>query len=127
MVKISSDPIEPAKVYDLIGCTNGAGSVVLHFAVVKAMAGAGGTTSFIDYSSNDDTEVELNDIAGSLSTEFSVDDVLLIRRTGRLGLGDIISLVAASSPNSEDAFEACKRGISRLKKMKTIVKNEVCC
>ena len=73
-----------------------------------------------------DTEGELNDIAGSLSAEFAVDDVLLIRRTGRLGLGEIISLVAASSPNSDDAFEACKRGISRLKKMKTIVKNEVC-
>jgi len=48
----------------------------------------------------------------------------MIRRTGCLGIGEIISLVAASSPNSEDAFEACKLGISRMKKMTTIHKTE---
>ena len=125
MVKISPEPIDPAKVNDLIAAS-GAGSVVFHYAVVKPMAGTDGTTCYIDYATSGDTEAELLDIADRLRTEFIVEDVLLIRRTGRLGLGDIISLVAASSPNSEDAFEACRQGISRLKKMKTIVKNEVC-
>lgn len=126
MVRISSEPIYPATAYDLIA-TGSSGSVVFHYAVVKPQAGAGGTTSYIDYAANGDTEAELDDIAVSLSTEFAVEDVLLIRRTGRLGLGEIISLVAASSPNSEDAFEACKQGIRRFKKMKTIAKTEVCC
>jgi len=125
MVKISPDPIDPSKVYDLI-TANSAGSVVLHYAVVKPMAGATGTTSYIDYATNGDTEAELRAIADILAAEFSVEDVLLIRRTGRLGLGEIISLVAVSSPNSDDAFEACRQGISRFKKMQTIIKNEVC-
>jgi len=124
MVIVSPEPIDPAKMYDLIA-SPGAGSVVFHYAVVKPMAGAGGTTSYIDYATNGDTEAELNGIAGSLSAEFAVDGILLVRRIGRLSLGDIISLVAASSPNSEDSFEACKQGINRLKKMKTIIKNEV--
>ena len=125
MVTISAEPIDPAKVYDLIARSS-AGSVVLHYAVVKPMVGAGGTTSFIDFAASNATEAELAGIAADLAAEFSVEDVLLIRRVGRLGLGDIISLVATSSPNSEDAFEACKQGISRLKKMKTMIKNEVC-
>ena len=125
MVIISPETINPSNVYDLIA-TSVAGSVVFHYAVVKPMSGVGGTTSYIDYASCGDTEAELLDITDTLKNEFSVEDILLIRRTGRLGLGDIISLVAASSPNSEDAFEACKQGISRMKKMKTIVKNEVC-
>ena len=124
MVIISTEPIDPAKMYDLLA-SSGAGSVVFHYAVVKTIVGAGGTTRYIDYATNSDTEAELNEIAGSLIAEFAIDDVLLIRRTGRLCLGDIISLVAAGSPNSEDAFEACKQGICRLKKMKTIIKNEV--
>ena len=124
MVKISAEPIDPAKVYDLIARSR-AGSVVLHYALVKPMAGVGGTTSWIDFAASDATEAELREIAADLAAEFSVADVLLIRRTGRIGLGEIISLVAASSPNSEDAFAVCKQGISRLKKMKTIVKNEV--
>jgi len=125
VVKISTEPIDPAKMYDLVNL-HGAGSVVFHYAVVKPMPGAGGTTSYIDYATNGDTEAELLEITDKLKAEHLLEDVLLIRRIGRLGLGDIISLVAASSPNSEDAFEACKQGISRLKKMKTIVKNEVC-
>ena len=125
MVRITSEPIAPAKAYDLISC-DGAGSVLLHFAVVKPQAGAGGSTSYIDYGTQGDAEAELQAIADELAAKFTLVDTLLIRRTGRLGLGEIISLAAASSPNSEDAFEACRLGIRRLRKMKTIVKNEVC-
>lgn len=124
MVKLTPKPIDPAKAYELI-TSSGAGSVVFHYAVVKSMAAAAGTTSFIDYATSGDADAELQDIADNLISDWELTDVLLIRRTGRLGLGEIISLVAASSPNSEDAFEACKQGIGRMKKMKTIVKQEV--
>ncbi len=126
MINITAEPINPAKVYELLN-KNSSGSVVLHYAVVKPMADAGGTTSYIDYAADADSEAELSEIAADLAAEFSIEDILLIRRTGRLGIGEIISLVAASAPGSEEAFEACKRGIGRLKKMKTIVKQEVCC
>jgi len=125
MVRITSEPIVPAQVYDLIS-PQGAGSVLLHFAVVKPQAGAGGTTSYIDYGTRGDSEAELRAIAEELADRYSLVDTLLIRRTGRLGLGEIISLAAASSPNSADAFEACRQGIQRLRTMKTIIKNEVC-
>ena len=126
MVRITSEPIDPAKVYELISA-QGAGSVLFHFAIVKPQKGsAGGTTSYIEYGTQGDAEAELQAIADELAATYTLVDTLLIRRTGRLGLGDIISLAAASSPNSKDAFEACQHGISRLRKMKTIVKNEVC-
>ena len=105
--------------------SHAAGSVLLHFAVVKPQAGAEGTTSYIDYGTKGDAEAELQAIAEELAATFNLVDTVLIRRTGRLGLGEIISLAAASSPNSADAFQACQLGISRLRKMKTIVKNEV--
>ena len=125
MVIITSEPIDPSKTYDLIS-PGAAGSIVFHYAVVKPMQGDGGTTCYIDYATQGDAEAELEGIASQLAATFTLSDTLLIRRTGRLGLGEIISLAAASSPNSEDAFEACKLGISRLRKMKSIVKKEVC-
>jgi len=125
MVRITAEPIVPAQVYDLISPL-GAGSVLLHFAVVKPQQGASGTTSYIDYGTQGDAEAELQAIAEELAARFNLVDTVLIRRTGRLGLGEIISLAAASSPNSRDAFEACQQGIQRLRTMKTIVKNEVC-
>jgi molybdopterin synthase catalytic subunit len=125
MISLISDEIDPATAYTLID-TKGSGSVVFHYAVVKSMAGTDGATSYIDYSANAAAEAELQQIADDLVKAYTLQDILLIRRTGRLVVGDIISLIAASSPASDDAFEACKQGIARLKKMKTIVKHEVC-
>jgi molybdopterin synthase catalytic subunit len=123
MVKLVETPIDPAAVYDSI-CSAFSGSVVFHYAVVKKQASTGNATTCIEYSAQGDSHQELEDIAGELENRWKLEDVLLIRRTGCLAVGDIISLVAASSPNSEDAFEACRHGISRLKKMSTIRKTE---
>ncbi len=123
MIKLVESPIDPAAAYDSI-CSAFSGSVVFHYAVVKKQAGSGKSTTAIEYKSQGDTVREMEDIARELEQRWGLEDVLIIRRTGSLAVGEIISLVAASSPSSEDAFEACKSGISRMKKMSTILKTE---
>ena len=78
----------------------------------------------IEYKAVGDAIQEMENIAVELERFWKLEDVLLIRRTGHLAVGDIISLVAASSPNSNDTFDACKFGINRLRRMVTIVKRE---
>jgi len=124
-VLITTDPIDPRGSYDLLAKTT-AGSVLFHYAVVKEQERDDVTTCHVDYSISGNAKEELRMIAEELAESWSIEDVLLIRRIGRLGVGEIISLVAASSPSSEDAFAACKFGIGRLKKMRSVVKNEVC-
>lgn len=124
MVKIIEDPINPSEMYGLIG-KKISGSIVLHYAVVKENNDPVRRTSCIGYSAVGDAEEELAGIAAELKDRWNLEDVLLVRRTGCLDVGDIISLVAASSPNSEDAFEACKFGINRLKRMTAIKKQEM--
>jgi molybdopterin synthase catalytic subunit len=123
MILTTSEPINTQGAYELIG-KKSSGSVVLHYAVVKEHTGGGRPTACIDYRSSGDTDGELAGIAADLKADWTLEDVLLIRRTGCLRVGDIISLIAASSPNSEDAFAACRHGIARLKKMATIKKEE---
>ncbi|HTP65059.1 MAG TPA: molybdenum cofactor biosynthesis protein MoaE [Geobacteraceae bacterium] len=125
MQRITDKPIDPATSYDLIA-RNSSGSVLFHYAVVKAQQGAEGTTCRVDYSLSGDAEEELRAIAADMAASWSIEDSLLIRRIGQVGVGEIISLVAVSSPASEDAFAACKYGIGRLKKMRCINKKEVC-
>jgi len=125
MVLITTDPIDPRDAYDMIA-SKSAGSVLFHYAVVKKQESAGGTTCHVDYSMSGNAEEELRMIAGKAAESWSIEDILLIRRIGRVCIGEIISLVAVSSPASEDAFSACKFGIGRLKKMRCIVKSEVC-
>ena len=124
MVSITNEPINPSVLYERIA-KQSSGSVVFHYAVVKEQADGSGRTSCINYGAKDGIEQELEGIVTDLKGRWHLEDILLIRRTGCLAVGDIISLVAASSPNSEDAFGACKEGISRLKKMTCVVKNEL--
>ncbi len=124
MVMITHDPIDPSTAYDMIAKEH-AGSIVFHYATVKELKSHDKATTGIEYLTNGDTEAELAEIAAELTEKWKLENVLLIRRIGCLGIGDIISLVAASSPNSEDAFASCRHGISRLKKMATIKKNEI--
>jgi len=124
VLAVTDKPIDPLEAYGRIS-KNRAGSVVFHYAVVKEMSGDGGVTSCIEYQAAAGAEVELAAIAAELQEKWKIEDLLLIRRIGCLEVGDIISLVAVNSPNSEDAFAACKAGISRLKRMTTFKKQEI--
>ena len=119
---ISSNPIDPNEVYELIR-KDSAGSVVFHFAAVRENTENRRTKS-IEYHANGDLEQELRTISEEIRKRWNIGDVLIIRRLGRLNIGDIISLVAVSSSHREEAFNACSYGVDRLKKMVTVIKKE---
>ncbi len=125
MEMVVSSPINPNDVYPLINSST-AGSVVFHFAVVRG-ATDDKTTSSIEFRAAKDTadiNQELRSISDEIRKKWKIDDVLIIRATGKLSVGDVMSLVAVSSPRSVAAFEASHYGVDRLKEMKTIVKKE---
>jgi molybdopterin synthase catalytic subunit len=119
---ISSNPIDPTKVYELIR-KDTAGSVVFHFAVVRESTENKRTKS-IEFHPNGNLEQELRMISQEIHKRWEIEDALIIRRLGRLNIGDIISLVAVSSSHREEAFNACSYGVDRLKKMATLIKKE---
>ena len=59
-----------------------------------------------------------------LKRRWNLEDVPLVRRIGTLDIGEIISLTEVSSPSSNDAFDACRHGLARLKKIATLRKTE---
>lgn len=123
MEYVTDSPIRPEEMYAKIGRTK-SGSVLLHYAVVRERTGEKVTTG-IRFERVGDAEAELSVIAGEIRGKWEIDDVLLVRRTGELGVGDVIALMAVSCPRSKDAFEACQYGVSRLKKMTALKKSEL--
>ena len=119
---VSNNPIDPDKAYECIK-KHTAGSVVLHFAVVRPNS-ENKTTDSIAFHADGDVDEELHTISEDIRKKWGAEDVLIIRRLGHLNVGDIISLIAVSSPHREAAFDACSYGVNRLKKMSTIRKKE---
>ncbi len=122
MVIVTKNPISPEAIYERIRKSQ-AGSVLLHYAVVKNQAGDRKSAG-IHFEKAGNMEAELSAISEEMQQRWKIEDVLLVRRIGTLNVGEIISLVAVSSPSSNDAFDACRHGLERLKKMTTLRKME---
>ena len=120
---VTKAPLDPERLFDQIR-KNRAGSVLFHYAVVKSQAGDKVSTGIL-FERNGDMEAELAEISVNIKGRWNVDDVLLVRRIGTFKIGDVISLVAVSSPASNDAFETCRFGLERLKKMVSLRKTEM--
>jgi molybdopterin synthase catalytic subunit len=120
---VTEHPIIPGALHALIA-KKSSGSVLLHYAVVKDLVSRDKATIGIEYQSTGDTVAELRGITAYLKGKWEIEDVLVVRRIGALQIGDVISLIAVSSPNSEAAFASCQHGIGCLKKMSTIRKKE---
>jgi len=119
---VTTDCINPNEAYYKIQKEN-VGSVVVHFGVVRERTG-NQITQTIEFQPAGDIESELKSIADSIRDRWQIEDVLIIRRVGVLQVGDIISLVAASAPHREDAFDACRYGVESLKQMRTMKETE---
>ncbi|HPS59287.1 MAG TPA: molybdenum cofactor biosynthesis protein MoaE [Spirochaetota bacterium] len=123
MVIITENPPDPGKSYELLKKKD-SGSVIFHYAAVKSQAGDR-QTSGIQFIRNGDMESELSGIEADIRNRWNVNDVLIVRRIGVLHIGDLISLVAVSSPSSDDAFEACRYGLGRIRNMRGLKKTEL--
>jgi molybdopterin synthase catalytic subunit len=122
---VSTQRVDPTQVYSLIK-KDIAGSVVLHFAIVRGSS-ENRITSSIEFRPTGETkeiDKELRTISNEIRKKWQIEDMVVIRVLGRLNVCDIISLVGVSSPHKEEAFEACRYGVDRLKGMTTIIKNE---
>jgi molybdopterin synthase catalytic subunit len=120
---VTEAPLDPGRLFGQLR-KSGSGSILFHYAVVKSRAGDK-VSAGIRFERNGDMEAELAGISADIKGRWPVDDVLLVRRIGTLDIGDVISLVAVSSPASHDAFEACRFGLERLKKMVCLRKTEM--
>lgn len=69
------------------------GSIVIHYAIVRSTE-SGKKTNSIRFALDGDAEEEMRELERSLRMKWAVEDILLIRRIGKLSIGDVISVVA---------------------------------
>lgn len=115
--------LKPDKLFEKLQ-KQASGSVIFHYAVVKSRAGER-QTSGIRFERGGDMESEMSEIEADIRKRWNIDDILLVRRLGLLRVGDLISLVAVCAGASNNAFEACRYGLERIRKMACIKKTEL--
>ncbi len=103
---------------------SGAGAVVTFTGVVRDLPGGGLEAMEIEHYPGM-TEKAIAGIAQQAAERWSLADVLVIHRHGRLAPGETIMMVATAAPHRKDAFEAAEFLMDYLKSRAPFWKKEI--
>jgi len=70
------------------------------------------------------TESELEKVKDETLHNFDITDIVIVHRYGELAIGDNIVGIVVSAPHRDEAFEACKYTIDRIKEKVPLWKKE---
>ncbi len=100
------------------------GAVALFLGTVRDLTGDQ-VTVFLDYDAYPPmAEKKLTEIEAEVRCRWPVENLAMVHRLGRLGVGEISVAVAVSCPHRADAFAACRYAIDALKELVPIWKKE---
>jgi len=124
LIQIIDKAIEPQEVLNDLKA-NDSGSLVMHIGIVRPSS-EGKKVSSIEYQiEKNRAERELHQIVEDIKGKWQIQDIALLRRIGKLVLGEIILVAAIAAPHRKEAFEACQYAIERLRGMTSVQKKEI--
>lgn len=123
MIQLTHEPIDFAALTEQVR-SDQAGAVVLFLGTVREMTN-GRKTVALDYEAFPEmAKAKLEELLAEARDKWPIERAAIVHRLGRLELGDVSVAVAVSTPHREEAFEAGKYLIDRLKEIVPIWKKE---
>ena len=123
MITLTHDPLGPEAITAKVRKdTNGA---VITFQGTTRSATGDRRVLHLEYEAyRPMADAKLAEIADEIRERWSVQDVAIAHRLGRLEIGDISLVVAVASPHRKSAFAACQYAVDRVKQIVPIWKKE---
>jgi molybdopterin synthase catalytic subunit len=123
MTQLTHEPIDFAALTESVR-SNAAGAVVLFLGTVREMTN-GRQTVALDYEAFPAmAEAKFDELIAEVRGKWPIVNAAIVHRLGRLELGDVSVAVAVSTPHREQAFDAGRHLIDRLKQVVPIWKKE---
>jgi molybdopterin synthase catalytic subunit len=123
MIRIQAETIDYTALTEAVRSPQ-SGAVCLFLGTVREMTD-GKQTAALTYEAHVTLAAKLMaQVEGETRSRWPVQEIMLVHRTGHLGLGEISVAVAISCPHRHQAFDACRYAIDRLKEIVPIWKKE---
>lgn len=123
MTRVTRSPLDPAA-FLAEARRDGDGGLALFVGVVRDNAGGRAVTEMEYEAYEPMAEKEMERIVADLASRFPQARVVARHRIGRLLVGEVAVVVAASAPHREEAFAACRAGIEAIKARVPVWKRE---
>ena len=123
MILITDEPLDPEAATALVR-KSANGAVVTFLGTTRGNTGDR-RVLYLEYEAyRPMADKKLAEIAREVGERWSVEDVAIAHRLGRLEVGDISLTVAVASPHRKEAFAACQYVVDRVKHTVPIWKKE---
>ncbi len=124
LFEITAEPLDPQRLADEVR-RDESGAVTVFLGVVRNN-NMGRRVLYLEYDAYPEMATQvMRRIAEEAMERWSLTDVAMQHRTGRLEIGETSLLIAVSSPHRREAFEACHHLVDRFKETVPIWKKEV--
>ncbi len=123
MIEITHEPLIPRDITSRVE-NNSNGAVVTFLGSTRDSTG-GRKVLYLEYEAyRPMADNQLAVVADEMRERYDLEHVAISHRLGRLEIGDVSLVVAVASPHRENAFDACKFSIDRIKQIVPIWKKE---
>lgn len=123
-IQIKRGPINPSSVINKVRDLKN-GAVVTFIGTVRNYSDTKAVV-FLEFQVYKDmAENKLKEIGKEVGEKWGITDIAISHRVGKIGAGEIITVIAVGSPHRKEAFEACQYIINELKKRVPLWKKEV--
>jgi len=123
MIQLTHETIDYTRLTESVR-SSAAGAVVLFLGTVREMTNGRQTTA-LDYEAFPEmARAKFEELIAEAHAKWPIVNAAIVHRLGRLELGDVSVAVAVSTPHRQEAFEAGKYLIDRLKEVVPIWKKE---
>ena len=123
MIEITHEPLDPEAITAKVG-KNSNGAVVTFLGTTRSFTG-NRKVLHLEYEAYQPmADKMLAEIVDEIRQRWSLEDVAVAHRLGRLEIGEISLVVAVASPHRKEAFAACQYSVDRIKQIVPIWKKE---
>ena len=123
MVEITERPISPENIINRV-TNNSVGCVVAYVGLIRGHSHDKRVLSVEYQDSNGNAEQILQHIINQAKIKWSVEDMAISHRIGKLGVGEINLVVVVASAHRSEGFAACKYAVDQFKQRLPTSKTE---
>ena len=125
LLEVTRRTLEPERLREHVR-NDESGAVALFLGVVRNNS-RGRQVRYLEYDAYPQmAEKIMQQIAQEIMERWSLSDVAMQHRIGRLEIGEPSLVIAVASPHRREAFEGCQDAVERIKEVLPIWKKEVC-
>ena len=123
MIEITETPISPEQVIEKVK-SDGSGCVVTYIGLIRNQS-QGRPVFLVEYhDSQGDAENTLQEIASEARQRWTIENIIISHRIGKLKVGKINLVVAVASAHRSEAFAVCQYIINQFKQRLPTKKTE---